>query len=208
MSRARDRWLDEGVDVLAKEGVGGVRIDRIAERLGLSKGSFHHHFAGAGGYKVALLGHLEELLTAPMREAGGHAGGEGDARGILGRLTSLLGEPDADLYRPRLEIALRAWALTDADAAETQARIDSARLAALRRVWSTVTEDEEQARLAALLPYVIGVGATVLVPPVEADDLRRLFEFILPLVPGGDGDDVTVASGGTDATAAPGGERL
>lgn len=186
MSRPRDRWLNEGVTVLASEGADAVRIDRIAARLGLSKGSFHHHFAGVDGYKKALLAHVEEMLTIPLSTATAALGEEADARSILGRLTSLLGESDADIYRPDLEVALRAWALTDANAAKTQTRIDSARLAALSAVWSAITDDPEEARLAALLPYVIGIGATVLMPPMKAGDLQRLFELILPLVPEGE----------------------
>jgi AcrR family transcriptional regulator len=205
LSASRDRWLREGVTVLAEEGARGVRIDRIAARLGVSKGSFHHHFAGAAGYKKALLDHVEAMLTVPLRAATANHGEEADARSILGRLTSLLGERDADLYRPRLELALRAWALADADAAITQTRIDSARLAALREVWSTATDDDEQARLSALLPYVIGVGATVLMPPVEADDLQRLYELILPLVPGRTGDRAGTDGGRTQQPRTDGG---
>ena len=40
-----------------------------------------------------------------------------------------------------------------------------------------------QGRLSALLPYLLAVGAAVVVPPVAADDLRRLYEMLLPLVP-------------------------
>ena len=39
------------------------------------------------------------------------------------------------------------------------------------------------ARLSALLPYLLAVGAAVVVPPVAAGDLRRLYEMLLPLVP-------------------------
>lgn len=117
MSRARDRWLTAGVEALAEEGANGVRIDRLAARLRLSKGSFHHHFGGADDFKRVLLDHVEGLLTyalqavvaAPVPTVGG--------RETLARLTSLLTDADGGLYRPELEVALRAWALTDPDAA-------------------------------------------------------------------------------------------
>ena len=34
-------WLDAALDVLANEGVAAVRVERLAERLGVSKGSFY-----------------------------------------------------------------------------------------------------------------------------------------------------------------------
>lgn len=69
MSTARERWLNEGLKVLAEEGAAGIRIDRIAARLHLSKGSFHHHFDGAEGYKKALLAHFEQLSIRTLENA-------------------------------------------------------------------------------------------------------------------------------------------
>jgi AcrR family transcriptional regulator len=59
----RRRWLDEGLDLLATSGVNGVTIQALCERLGLSKGSFYHHFKGMAGYRTALLEHFEERET-------------------------------------------------------------------------------------------------------------------------------------------------
>ena len=46
--------------VLAQHGVPALRIHRLASRLGLSKGSFYHHFDGIPGYRTALLAHVEQ----------------------------------------------------------------------------------------------------------------------------------------------------
>ncbi|UPK74164.1 TetR/AcrR family transcriptional regulator [Nocardioidaceae bacterium SCSIO 66511] len=182
MGEARDRWLNDGVEVLAAEGAAGVRIDRIAARLGLSKGSFHHHFDGAEGFKRELLTHIEELLVAGLHDAVAERG-VGSGRDLLERLIAVVTAPDGEVYRPELEVALRAWSLTDPVAAESQARIDEARLEVLRGVWRSISDDEDEVRISALLPYVIAVGAMVTRPAVEIDDLRRLYERILPLVP-------------------------
>lgn len=184
MSRARDRWLNEGIEVLAEQGADGVRIDRIAARLGLSKGSFHHHFKGAAGYKRDLLDHLADVQIGAFDTAVAESGVGPDTppRDILRNLTAIL---DAhSLYRPTLETALRAWALTDKDAALTQARIDESRLHALRAIWHRISDDEEVVRLSALLPYVIALGASILQPPLDASDLQRLYARIMSLVPG------------------------
>jgi AcrR family transcriptional regulator len=188
MTAARDRWLDEGLAVLATEGAQGVRIDRLAARLGLSKGSFHHHFSGADGYKANLLAHFERISVDALTQA--IAGSEasdnttpGDAHTILARLTELVQPGGAGLYRPELDVAVRAWSTWDPDVRAVQARIDAARLAALQAVWAPHSASNEEARVAALLPYLLAVGASVVLPPVDADELRRIYALLLPLVP-------------------------
>ena len=200
MGESRDRWLKEAVEVLAEEGASGVRIDRIAVRLGLSKGSFHHHFDGADGFKKELLAYIEQLLTGALHNAVDDVDSPQSTRDIVMHLVSLVSDPDGGVYRPDLETAVRAWALTDSDAARAQANIDAARLEILRAIWGRASTDEEEVRLSALLPYVIAVGSAVIMPPVRADDLQGLYELILPLVPEEtitadpsfqDGDEVT-----------------
>lgn len=184
MSKARDRWLNEGLDVLESDGAAGVRIDRIAARLGLSKGSFHHHFDGADGFKRDLLAHFEELTIATLEGAIHDAGAPGDARAILTHLTELV-QPSSGFYRPKLDVAVRAWATWDAEVGAVQARIDAARLEALQRVWRPHVDSDNAARVSALLPYLIGVGATVTVPPIGAQELQDVYRILLPLVPPG-----------------------
>ena len=185
VSAARDRWLTEGLAVLEAEGAAGVRIDRLAARLGLSKGSFHHHFDGAGGFKRELLAHFERLSIGALDTAIHDAGTPEDARGILANLIELIRPGGGSVYRPRLDLAVRAWSTWDPDVRAVQARIDEARLSALQRVWRPHTKSDEEARVAALLPYLIAVGATVVVPTVEAEELRSVYQILLPLVPEG-----------------------
>jgi AcrR family transcriptional regulator len=184
MSETRDRWLDEGLRILAEEGASGVRIDRIAARLALSKGSFHHHFRGANGYKKDLLEYFERRSVGALESAIAGMVDVADARAVLIMLTALVSSGSAGIYHPNLEVAVRAWSTWDQEVREVQARIDAAMVAALQAVWSRAVVDEDAARTAALLPYLLAVGASVVVPPVDADQLRKMYEMLLPLVPG------------------------
>jgi AcrR family transcriptional regulator len=182
---ARQSWLDTGLHVLASEGADGLRIDRLATLLGVTKGSFHHHFNGAGGYKKELLAHFERLAIQALDAAIGDVEKTGDAHATLAHLTALVAPTKGRIYWPELEVAIRAWATSDSDVRETQERVDSARLAALQRIWRPHVADDAAARVAALLPYLVAVGATTVVPPVAADELQRVYELLLPLVPSG-----------------------
>jgi AcrR family transcriptional regulator len=182
-TNTRERWLEAGLRTLASDGAAGVRIDRIAAKLGLSKGSFHHHFNGADGYKRDLLAHFETITIEALERAIDEAGALDDTRAVLAGLTDLVGPGSGGLYRPELEVAVRAWATWDPDVRAVQARIDKARLAALQRVWRARVDGDQASRVAALLPYLVAVGASVLVPPVAGDELKQVYETLLRLVP-------------------------
>ncbi|MDA1326222.1 MAG: TetR/AcrR family transcriptional regulator [Proteobacteria bacterium] len=44
MSQSRDDWVDAAWETLGEAGVDGVRIEALARRLGVTKGSFYWHF--------------------------------------------------------------------------------------------------------------------------------------------------------------------
>ncbi|MDQ0894314.1 TetR/AcrR family transcriptional regulator [Agromyces ramosus] len=183
MSATRQRWLDEGLAVLADEGATGLRIDRLAVRLGLTKGSFFHHFGGAAGYRAALLEHYEQLTLGALTDAIGARQGTG-TRATLAWLTDLATSESGGIRRAELDLAVRAWASSDAAARAVQARIDAAVIDALQATWRPVVATDAAARTAALVPYLVALGAAVTVPPIAADELRRVYELLLEAVPG------------------------
>ena len=40
----KDEWLRGAIDLIAEEGVGGLKVEPLARRLGITKGSFYWHF--------------------------------------------------------------------------------------------------------------------------------------------------------------------
>lgn len=168
---SRERWIDEGMRVLAEEGAPGVRIDRIAARLRLSKGSFFHHFTGIADYRRALLAEWENGAVLEP--------GDVEPNALLGGLAARVGT----LVDLRLEAAIRAWSLQDAEAAAAQERVDRARLGLLESVWLRIIDDPERAHAAALLPHLLVIGASVALPPTSRADLESVFGLLAELVP-------------------------
>jgi len=162
MAGKRD-WLDAGLVLLAEQGAPSVTIERLTGRLGLSKGSFYHHFKGMSGYRTALLEHFEAERTTRFME---QAEAAEDDR--LGALLKLVLAPGSG---PELEIAVRAWALQDAEARAVQERVDRTRVAYL-------TEISGDADLAQAL-YLIVVGAGQVVPPLTGRRLKSALELVL-----------------------------
>jgi AcrR family transcriptional regulator len=59
-SSKRD-WLDWSLDILAEEGVQAIRLERLLASVGLTKGSFYHHFGGMPAYRKALAAYFEPI---------------------------------------------------------------------------------------------------------------------------------------------------
>lgn len=177
---ARERWLREGLVVLAELGAPSLRIDRLAERLGMTKGSFYHHFDGLSGYRRELLSHFEEQST--LRYIANVEAVDGlDPRAKLERLMNLV---LVDAKRDeQLEVALRAWALQDDEVREAQRRTDAIRIDYLGDLCTQAGCTKRQAIDMARMLYLVLIGAGHIVPPLEPAELRRLWVLTLRLLP-------------------------
>jgi AcrR family transcriptional regulator len=178
---SRSDWLEAGLASLADDGPDALRIDRLCRRLGVSKGSFHHHFAGAGDFKQALLAAYETRAADALNQAIEQTRAVTPRQALAG-LTAAITNKDG-FYRPDLEVAMRAWAFSDPQVRAVQKRLDERRLASLRAIWDQILDDPAAAYTAALLPYLVGIGASLIQPPTPPDQLQRVYELLLESVP-------------------------
>lgn len=166
--------------MLAELGAPALRIDRLAERLAMTKGSFYHHFDGLAGYKYELLTYFGELSTMRYIEAVESVPNL-TARQRLNRLMALvLQSPDAE---GPLEIAFRAWAQQDPDVHEAQQRIDATRVDYLRDLCRDLGLPPRRALDMARVLYTVLIGSGHIVPPMEPAELRRLWSLTLEVLP-------------------------
>ena len=72
--RGREAWLEAALDTLAEVGVDGLRVEALAKRLGLTKGSFYWHFRDRPSLLIELLERWREgRMDAIHRHAGNGA---------------------------------------------------------------------------------------------------------------------------------------
>lgn len=161
---------------MAEQGHGGVRVDRIATRLALTKGSFHHHFHGIDDYHRALLERFESDAIDAVHAAV-------DAVSDLPPEQAVMALPAHVSFDSRLEAGVRGWAFESEHAQAVLKRVDGARLDALVRLWKPVVGDTRQARTAALVPHLLMIGASVACPRPTAADLKDVFSLLADLVP-------------------------
>ena len=165
---AASHWIEVGLEVLRCEGAAGLTIDHLTRRLGVTKGSFYHHFSSRDDYVRALLGHWERTLTLELIEASRSAPDFAERDRRLTRL----GE---QLFEPELEVAIRSWALRDPMVMAFQQRVDEERIAYLEELFRLVTPHRTLARDLALIRYAFSVGAQQLRPMLPPEDYSRLF---------------------------------
>lgn len=173
---SKEAWLNEGLAVLSELGVSSLRIDRLAERLKLSKGSFYHHFAGISGYRLDLLSHYEGKYTDRYIDEIEAQPGLSPRAKYDQLQRAVLSE---DGGRPDLDLAIRAWAAQDDDARLMQARVDARRIEYLTTLWEEITGDHEDAVDMGRLIYLLLIGAQQIVPSLSSDELSRVYDVAL-----------------------------
>src|SRR5438552_14192419 len=101
----REDWLDAGLQVLAQEGPEALAAERLAARLGVTRGSFYHHFKSRDAYSRALLERWAERHTGDIIDATEHESTRGTKFDRL--LENVIRLPHD------LATAIRAWAQRD-----------------------------------------------------------------------------------------------
>jgi AcrR family transcriptional regulator len=171
MARAsKQDWLTAGIQILAEAGAPGLTIERLTVALGLTKGSFYHHFQSLAGYQAALLQFIERQIAMQVA-ATAHA--PSPAAGI-----AQLFDAEA-ATAPSLEVALRAWAWQDDEVRQVQARIDDQRARRAQLLCRQVAADDQQALLMSRLAQALMIGSTQVQPPLGPDLRQAIFaEFV------------------------------
>jgi AcrR family transcriptional regulator len=165
------KWLQEGLAILGEVGANALTIELLTSRLGVTKGSFYHHFRNWQDYKEHLLTFYEEVGTLRVIES---------AEQQLTPLDRLERVLQATLRESNsLEVAMRAWALQDPFVQVYQQRIDERRLAYLEELAWLLCNDRKQARRIARLFYSVFVGSQHMLPAVQGKELEELYRELL-----------------------------
>jgi AcrR family transcriptional regulator len=151
----RTSWIEEGLRALGVGGPDAVRIETLAQALGVTKGGFYWHFDD----RRAL---LEEMLDAWERvmidEAIERVEGEGgDARAKLRRLFALASSREARGLL-KIDLAIRDWARRDKTVAKRLRRVDNRRMEYMRPLFGAFCHDEDEVEVRCLLAFSVFIG--------------------------------------------------
>lgn len=166
-------WEAAALDALAHSGVGGVAIEPLARRLGVTKGSFYWHFADRDALLAAALRRWEDSYTERIIAS---LSGISDPRA---RLARLIGSVSAGGRADRIHIALATGAQHRL-VREALARATHRRLEYLEACYVDLGQSRRESRRSALFAYAtyIGMVHLRLEAPGDMPDARAFEDYV------------------------------
>ncbi|WNN90215.1 TetR/AcrR family transcriptional regulator [Gloeocapsopsis dulcis] len=171
----RQDWLTLGLNVLAKNGIEAMRVERLAELMNVTKGSFYWHFKNREDLLMAMLQEWEVRETDNIIKQVEAAGGNASTK--LFNLFQIASQDDG-----RLEKAIRNWAANDTRSAAAIARIDLRRINYMQTLFLQMSFPTVEAKARARLAYYSWIGEFIVgVLPTQAERLEeaKLYHTIL-----------------------------
>ena len=151
----RAAWIAAALNIVAQDGIDGLRIESLAKKLGVTKGSFYWHFRDRRDLIDAVLDHWRAGRIRDIRkQTAAEPGGE------LAALRHTIDVYAAAKNRKgiSIEAAIRLWAQQDANGLAVVEEVDAERLECTRRLFLALglPKAEAAARSALLYAYVFG----------------------------------------------------
>jgi len=144
----RTKWIEEGLRALGVGGPDAVRIETLAQALGVTKGGFYGHFDGRGALLEEMLDAWERVMIDEVIE---HLEGEGgDARAKLRRLFALASSTEARGLMS-IDLAVRDWARRDKAVARRLRRVDNRRMGYMRSLFGAFCRDQDDVEVRCML---------------------------------------------------------
>jgi AcrR family transcriptional regulator len=142
----RARWIEEAFRAFGVGGPDAVRIETLAQALGVTKGGFYWHFDDRRALLEEMLDSWERAVTDEVIER--VESGGGDARAKLRRLFAIASSSSGML---KVELAIRDWGRRDADVAARLRRLDNRRMEYMRQLFGSFCADEDEVEVRCTL---------------------------------------------------------
>lgn len=170
----RTRWIEEGLLALAAGGPDAVRVESLAQKIGVTKGGFYWHFGDRGALLDEMLATWERIL---VDEVIAHVeGGGGDARTRLRRLFALA-STKRDVMG--VELAIRDWARRDDTVAARLRRVDNRRMDYMRSLFGDFCADEDDVEARCMLAFALFIGSHFMVADHGTRSRAEVLEIAL-----------------------------
>lgn len=155
----RRNWIDGAIDVLARDGVAGLRVEVLAKRCGVTKGSFYWHFKDRQDLLAAVLEHWREGRIRDIEKTTTVT--PGMERSQLHFAIEVYGA-SRNRKGMSIELAVRDWARHDPQAAAVVEAVDLYRLDCTRKLFVAAGLSNAEAKSRSLLLYACVFGLSLM----------------------------------------------
>jgi AcrR family transcriptional regulator len=149
----RSKWIEEGLRALAAGGPDAVRIEALAQALGVTRGGFYWQFDDRDALFEEMLDTWERVFVDEVIEQVESEGG--DARAKLRRLFALAAS-SAELLA--IDLAVRDWSRREQTVAERLRRVDNRRMDYMRSLFGAFCSDEDDVETRCMLAFSVWIG--------------------------------------------------
>ena len=129
---SRSDWLEAALELVTNDGINAVTVDALASILGITRGSFYHHFKDKADLSREMLDYWQRKWTTELRDDVAALGLDGIQSLIA--LGNLIRHRRAAGY----DVAVRAWAVHDDMAKEIVKQTDKIRLDFIRSLFEKI----------------------------------------------------------------------
>jgi AcrR family transcriptional regulator len=150
----REIWLDTARQALIEEGTAGVEINKLANRLGVSRGGFYWFFKSREQLLDELLVYWANSSTL-LFERILRPGGRNGMQEYYALINLWIDEKE---YDPKWDGAVRDWARTSAAVLKTVQSVDEKRIEIIERIFLDMEYKGMDAHIRARVTYYHQVG--------------------------------------------------
>ena len=155
----RSGWIDGAIEALADEGLSGMRVETLAKRFGVTKGSFYWHFKDRQDLFNAMLQTWKDGRIRDIdKQSAMPAGNESE------QLQQIIEIYSANRNRKgiSIELAVRDWARRDPQASAVVEEVDTYRLESARKLFVATGLSDSEAKSRSLLLYAYVFGQSLM----------------------------------------------
>jgi len=167
MRRSKKDWFDAGLKVLSEFGLGSLTIEKLTGDLGVTKGSFYHHFHNVEDFQRGLITYWGDQYISTS------SGMPDDPDELTLLLDNIMEESFAGLTEP--ELTIRVWALQDAMVRSIVEQVDKVRGEFVFKVFRSFVQSDESARVMTDMLSAMLIGSMMVLPRMSSDRVKVLY---------------------------------
>ena len=167
----RSSWIDAGLRALAAGGPDRVRIDVLAQELGVTRGGFYWYFEGRQAFLEEMLDEWERRSTDEVLERVEREGG--DARDKVRQAGTLTFSRE---LLP-IDLAVRNWARHDRSVAKRLRRVDNRRIESLRALIGTFCFDSDDVEARGMLAFSLAIANHFIAADHDGRSRRQVLDL-------------------------------
>lgn len=172
----RECWLREARQILVEDGFGKLTLGNLLVRLGVSHGSFYHHFKNRQALTEAVLKQWRKEMTQDVVEE------SSQIVDVREKTTMLITMGRRFHNQTRLENAFRAQARIDPLVEKYVAEVDELRVQNCTQLAGEIFGESPRATIMGKLAHAIFVGSQQMLPPVSEQESEAMYGEFLTLI--------------------------